>query len=280
LRSHGVTTMHTGHGPGSLISGQTMIVKTVGDEVEEAVIVPAAMVAATLGDDALIQGGRPPGTHAKMIAMLRAEFQKAKEYDAKLTTAKEDSKPSRDLRLETLARVLKGELPLLVTVNRAHDIVSALRLAKEFQIKLILDGASEAYLVVDQIKATNVPVIVHPTMQRAGGETENLSMETAATLRKAGIPIALQSGFEGYVPKTRVVLFEAAIAAANGLTFEEALGSITIDAARLLGVANRVGSLEPGKDADLALFDGDPFEYTSHVVKVIINGRVVSEETR
>lgn len=280
LRSHGVTTMHTGHGPGSLISGQTMIVKTVGDEVEEAVIVPAAMVAATLGDDALIQGGRPPGTHAKMIAMLRAEFQKAKEYDAKQAVAKEDSKPIRDLRLETLARVLKGELPLLVTVHRAHNIVSALRLAKEFQIKLILDGASEAYTVVDQIKAANVPVIVHPTMQRAGGETENLSLETAATLRKAGITIALQSGFEGYVPKTRVVLFEAAVAAANGLTFDEALGSITIDAARMLGIANRVGSLEAGKDADLALFDGDPFEYTSHVVKVIINGRVVSEETR
>lgn len=280
LRSHGVTTMHTGHGPGSLISGQTMIVKTVGNEVEEAVMVPTAMVAATLGNDGLIQGGRPPGTHAKMIAMLRAEFQKAKEYDAKQVAAKEDAKPSRDLRLETLVRVLKGELPLLVTVNRAHNIISALRLAKEFNFKLILDGAAEAYTVVDQIKAANVAVIVHPTMQRAGGETENLSMETAMTLRKAGIPTALQSGFEGYVPKTRVVLFEAALAAANGLTFDEALASITIDAARLLGIANRVGSLEVGKDADLALFDGDPFEYTSHVVKVIINGRVVSEETR
>ena len=280
LRSHGVTTMHTGHGPGSLISGQTMIVKTVGDEVERAVIVPAAMVAATLGGDALIQGGRPPGTHAKMIAMLRTEFQKAKEYDAKQTAAKEDSKPARDLRLETLALVLKGELPLLVTVNRAHNIVSALRLAKEFNFKLILDGAAEAYTVVEQIKAANVSVIVHPTMQRAGGETENLSMENAATLHKAGIPIALQSGFESYVPKTRVVLFEAAMAAANGLTFEEALGSVTIDAARLLGISRRVGSLETGKDADLALFDGDPFEHTSHVIKVIINGRIASEEVR
>ena len=280
LRSHGVTTMHTGHGPGSLISGQTMIVKTLGDEVEQAVIVPEAMVAATLGDDALIQGGRPPGTQAKMIAMLRAEFQKAKEYDAKQAAAKEDAKPARDLRLETLARVLKGELPLLVTVHRAHHIVSALRLAKEFNFKLVLDGAAEAYTVIDQIKAANVPIIVHPTMQRAGGQTENISMETAATLRKAGIPIALQSGFEGYVPKTRVILFEAALAAANGLTFEEALEAVTIGAARLLGVSNRVGSLEPGKDADLALFDGDPFEYGSHVTKVIINGRVASEQVR
>jgi imidazolonepropionase-like amidohydrolase len=117
-------------------------------------------------------------------------------------------------------------------------------------------------------------------MYRAAGETENLSMETAATLLKAGIPIALQSGFEGYVPKTRVVLFEAAVAAANGLTFDQALASVTIGAARIIGVANRVGSLEAGKDADLALFDGDPFEYTTHVTAVIINGQLVSETKR
>lgn len=280
LRGYGVTTMHTGHGPGALISGQTMIVKTIGDEVEQAVIVPAAMVAATLGDGALSDGTRAPGTHAKMIAMLRAEFQRAREYDAKQRAAKEDAKPARDLRLEALVRVLNRELPLLVTVHRAHNIASALRLAKEFNIKLILDGASEAYAVADQIKTAGVPVILHPTMSRAAGETENLSMETAARLRKMGIPFALQSGFEAYVPKTRVVLFEAAAAAANGLTFDEALASITIDAARLLGIATRTGSLEAGKDADLVLFDGDPFEYTSHVTTTIINGRVVSEETR
>ncbi|HYP54228.1 MAG TPA: amidohydrolase family protein, partial [Pyrinomonadaceae bacterium] len=194
--------------------------------------------------------------------------------------AKEGEKPARDLRMETLARVLRGELPLLVNVQRAHNIVSVLRLAKEFNIKVVLDGAAESYLVVEQIKAANVPVIVHPTMYRAGGETANLSMETAATLRRAGIQVALQSCFENYVPKTRVVLFEAGVAAANGLTFDEALASVTIDAARLLGVQRRVGSLEAGKDADLALFDGDPFEYATHVTAVIINGRVVSDTAR
>jgi imidazolonepropionase-like amidohydrolase len=152
-----------------------------------------------------------------------------------------------------------------------------LRLAQEFKLKVVLDCAAEAHQVVEQIKAAGVPVIVHPTMARAAGETENLSMETAATLRQAGIPIALQSGFEGYVPKTRVVLFEAAVAAANGLGFENALAAITIDAARMLGIDARVGSLQPGKDADLALFDGDPFEYTTRVAAVIIDGRVVSE---
>ena len=134
-----------------------------------------------------------------------------------------------------------------------------------------------ATMLLDEIKAAGVPVIVHPTMYRAFGETENLSFETASKLHKAGIPVALQSGYESYVPKTRVVLFEAAVAAANGLTFDQALATITIDAARILGVDGRVGSLEPGKDGDLALYDGDPFEYTSHCTGVIINGQVVSE---
>jgi imidazolonepropionase-like amidohydrolase len=280
LRGFGVTTVHTGHGPGALISGQTMVAKTWGENVDEAVVTPAAMVAATLGDGGRMEGGRAPGTHAKMFAMLRAELLKAQDYDRKQQAAKEGEKPTRDLRAEILARVLRRELPLLVTVHRAHNIVAALRLAKEFNLRMVLDGASESYLVAAQIKAAGVPVIVHPTMYRAAGETENLSMETAAVLRKAGVPIALQSGFEGYVPKTRVVLFEAAAAAANGLTFEEALAAVTIDAARLLGVESRVGSLEAGKDADLALFDGDPFEYTTHVTAVVIGGRVVSEEAR
>lgn len=280
VRGFGVTTIHTGHAPGNLISGQTMIVKTRGQTVDEAVIVPTAMVAATLGDAARGQQGKSPGTRAKMMAMLRAEFVKAREYAEKRARAEAGKRPPRDLHKDVLVRVLNKELPLLITAHRARDILSALRLAEEFDIRLVLDGAAEAYLVIDEIRQAGVPVIVHPTMARAFGERENLSMETAATLRHAGIPIALQSGYETYVPKTRVVLFEAAIAAANGLSFEEALASITIDAARILGIADRVGSLEPGKDGDLALFDGDPFEYTTHCIGVIIEGDIVSREAR
>ena len=164
--------------------------------------------------------------------------------------------------------------------SAAHDIASALRLAKEFDIKIWLDGAVEAYMLVDEIKAAGVPVIVHPTMTRAFGEHENLSFETASKLVKAGIPVAIQSGYEAYVPKTRVVLWEAAVAAANGLSFDQALRTITIDAAKILGIADRVGSLEVGKDGDVALYDGDPFEYTSHCVGTVIDGRVVSETVR
>jgi len=280
-RGYGVTTIHTGHAPGALISGQTMIAKTRGETVEEAAIEPLAMIAATLGDSARGRDNKAPGTRAKMAAMLRSELLEAQNYARKRDAADEDKQPARDLRLEALAKVLAGKIPLLVTAHRSRDILTALRIREELGgFPMVLDGAAEAYEVLDQIRAAGVPVLVHPTMYRAGGETENLSFETASRLRAAGIPFALQSGFEGYVPKSRLVLFEAAVAAANGLTFEQALATITIDAARLLGIAERVGSLEVGKDGDVALYDGDPFEYASHCVGVVIEGEVVSEERR
>lgn len=288
VRSFGVTTVNTGHAPTALISGQTMIVKTLGRETDEDVINPAAMTSVTLGINGLTvaegppgSGGpsaaKPPGTRAKAIAMLRADLIKAQEYAHKREAKDETKRPGRDLRLETLLRGLDGTQPFLVTVNRQQDIVAALRLAKEFKLKLILDGCADAPLVINEIKASGFPVIVHPTMQRSFGDMENLSVETAGKLHAAGIPIALQSSYEGYVPKTRVVLLEAAVAAANGLGFEPALASITIDAAKLLGISDRTGSLEKGKDADLALYDGDPFEYTSHCTGTIINGQVFAD---
>ncbi len=280
VRGFGVTTIHTGHAPGELISGQTMIVKTVGDSVEQALVLQPATVAATLGESAKKGDAKSPGTRGKMMALLRARLIQAQEYLKKSAGSTPDKKPDRDLGLEVLSRVLQREMPLLVTAQRAQDIANALRLAEEFQLKLILDGAAEASLVIDAIKATGVPVIVHPLMARASGEMENASFETAARLRRAGIRVVLQSGYESYVPKTRVVLFEAAIAAANGLSFEDALAAITIEAARILGIDQRVGSLAVGKDGDLALYDGDPFEYTTHCTGIVVSGKVVSTEAR
>ena len=131
--------------------------------------------------------------------------------------------------------------------------------------------------MLNEIKASGFPVVLHPTMARSNEDTENLSVETASKLQAAGIPFAIQSGYEGYVPKTRVVLFEAAVAAANGLGFENALASVTINAAKILGIADRTGSLAQGKDADLALYDGDPFEYTSHCTGTVINGQLFAD---
>lgn len=279
LRGYGITTLHTGHGPGILVSGQTMIVKTAGETVEEALVRPDVMVAATLGGLARETGaGKSPGTRAKAIAMLRSELVKAQQAWRKQEKKQDESTP--DLATRVWIEVLRGEKPLLVTVHRAHDILSAIRLGKEFNLRLVLAGVAEAFLVLDEIRASGYPVIVHPAMERARGETENLGFETAAKLKAAGIPFAFESGYESYVPKTRVVLFEAGVAAAHGLGFESALGALTVDAARLLGIADRVGSLEPGKDADLALYDGDPFEYTSHAIGVVINGRLVSDQAQ
>jgi imidazolonepropionase-like amidohydrolase len=273
LRTFGITTIHTGHGVGTLISGQTMIAKTIGQTAEEAVFVPESMIAATFGDGARTGAGKSPGTRSKMAAMLRTELIKAQEYVQKPSGA-------RDLRLEAFVSVVKREKPLLVTVHKAADILTVIRLGREFNLRLVLDGASDAHLILDEIKASGYPVILHPTMARAGGETENLSLETAARLKEKGIPFALQSGYESYVPKTRVVLWEAGVAAANGLGLDNALASITIDAAKILGVEKRVGSLEAGKDGDVAMFDGDPFEYTTHCIGVIIDGKLVSEKAR
>lgn len=275
LRSYGVTTIHTGHSPNALISGQTMIAKTSGDTIDEVVIVPKAMIAATLGPAAYGEGGKAPGTRPKEVAMLRSWLLKAQQYSAKMDDADADKRPDRDLRLEALAAVIRGETPLLITAQRTHDIITALRIRDEFDIRIVLDGAAESYLLLDEILNSEVPVILHPTMARHSGELENASFETAAILKKAFIPFALQSGYEGYVPKSRVVLFEAALSAAHGLALDEALEAITIDAARILGIDDRVGSLEPGKDADVVMFDGDPFEYGSHVTGVIIDGELV-----
>lgn len=288
VRGFGVTTIHTGPQPGELVPGQTMVIKTRGPTVDDGLLKATCMLTITLGEAGLSEDrGKSPGTRPKEVAMLRAELIKAKEYEQKRaraatrpsTNPAEDKTPARDLREEVFVRVVKKELPVLITAHRAQDILLALKLAKEFDLNMVLDGASEAYLLIDQIKAAGVPVLLHPTMFRSSGEAENLSMETASKLKAAGIPFAIQSAYEGYVPKTRVVLFEAALAASNGLKFDDALASITIDAAKILGVQDRVGSIEKGKDADIALFDGDPFEYTTHCTGTIIDGMIVSEKS-
>ncbi|MEC9048132.1 MAG: amidohydrolase family protein [Planctomycetota bacterium] len=269
VRGLGVTTLHTGHGPGALISGQTMVIKTHGRSVDADVVRPLAMVAVTLSDRGRSREGGAPGTRAKSVAMLREELLAARDYAARRAR---DDDAKLDLGLETLAKVLSKEVPLLVTAHRAHDLASALRVAEEFDVKVVLDGAAEAYLMLPRINEAGCWVLPHPAMARTRGDLENGTMELAKLLAGAGVPFALQSGYEAYVPKTRVVLWEAGISVMHGLAHERAMRALTIDAARMCGVSDRVGSLEVGKDADIALFDGDPFEYTTHCSGVVIDG--------
>lgn len=271
VNSKGMTTLHTGHGPGAVMSGQTMIVKTTGRTLDEALVDSTTMIAITLGPG-VRSNFSSPGTRSKSVAVLRQELIGAKDFAEKRAAGESQG---RDLKKEVLADLIDGKVKAMVSANTAGDIVTALRIQREFGFSMVLEGAAEAYLVLDEIKASGVPVILHPPMIRPFGEAKNSSFETAAKLQEAGIPFAFQSGYEGYVPKTRIARYEAAIAAANGLGMENALFATTLGAAQILGVDGRIGSLERGKDADLVLFDGDPFEYLTNVEAVIIDGKVV-----
>lgn len=271
LMEEGITTIHTGHGPGAVISGQTMIAKTSGSTVEESLVDSSTTLAITFGPS-VERNFDSPGTRAKAVAVLRQDLIKAQDY-ARKRAAGEDQ--PRDLKMEALADLLDGKITALMSAHTSHDIMTALRIQREFDFPMILEGASEAYLVLDEIKEADIPVVIHPLMIRPYGESKNANMETPEKLKEAGIPFAFQSGYEGYVPKTRVAKFEAAIAAANQLGFDHTLYALTLGAAEILGIDDRVGSLEEGKDADIVLYDGDPFEYVTHVEGVIINGEVV-----
>jgi imidazolonepropionase-like amidohydrolase len=276
VRDFGVTTMHTGHGIGALVSGQTMVVKTKPGKIDEVTLVPMEMLAMTIGSS--VEGNfTSPGTKAKQIAMIRSELLKAQAYMQKQNDKDTSKRPAIDLKYEALSKLLNGEVKALITVNSTNDIMNAIRLAKEFNFKLVIDGAAEAYRLIDEIKASKAEVILHCTMARNAGDMVNMTRESAAILTAANIQVSIETGYEGYVPKTHVLLFEAALAVTYGLPYEEGLKSITLNPAKLLGIDKRVGSIEQGKDADLVLFDGDPFEYLTKISKVMIDGQWVSK---
>lgn len=273
IRQYGVTTIHTGHGPGAVISGRTMIVKTTGDTPESALVEKDTAIAVTLGPG-IDNDFDSPGTRAKAVAMLRSALLEAQAYAEKLDS---DDPPGRDLEKEVMASVLNGDIAVMVTAHSVTDIAAALRLKREFDLKLWLDGVADAQLMIEEIREADVPVLLHAPRLRARRETKNAAFDTGVYLKEADIPFAYQTGYEGYVPKSRVLLFEVMIAVANGLSFEDALAAMTTSPAAILGIEDRVGSLKRGKDGDVVLFDGDPFEYTSHVCGVVIDGEMVSE---
>jgi imidazolonepropionase-like amidohydrolase len=284
VRRMGVTTAQVAPGEVNPIAGQAGIFKLAGENPETMAIRPLSAMVFNLGEapkEFYGEQKKAPSTRMGTAALIRQALLEAQQYAEKWAEweraeAKDEGKrPKRDLKLEALARVVTGEAPALFVAHRADDIMTALRLAEEYKLHLILSQATEGYLVREKIAKAGVPVLVGPTLERvASMETMNATLENAALLAEAGVAIAFSAGFEGYVPKNRVLLFEAAIAAVNGLGFDRALRAATIDAAKVLGIADRVGSLEPGKDADLVLFDGNPFEYTTHVEGVIVQGEI------
>jgi imidazolonepropionase-like amidohydrolase len=288
INSYGVTTIQVAPGLSNPIAGQAAIFKTRGQRsaamtAEQLSLTPVSALIFDLGESPKQAYGRrnkAPGTRMMTAEIIRKAFNDAHAYQKKWddwnkSDKKDPSKqPARDSKLEIISRVLQGEVPAIFNAYREDDIATALRIAKEFQLKPIISSATEAYLMRDVIKNSGAQVLAGPTLERlAALETMNATIENPALLADAGIPFALMTGYESYVPKNRVLLLEAGVAAANGLGFERALRACTIDGARILGVSDRVGSLEKGKDADLVLYDGDPFEYTTHVTAVLVDGK-------
>jgi len=280
LLSQGITVIQCSPGKEVPIAGQAGIFRTTGRSAEAmAIRFPSAMVFNLGEEPKRIFGSKrkSPATRMGTAAVIRSALQEALNSGAKRARAAADPEkdpPEGNPRAEALGPVLAGKIPAIFSARREDDIRTALRLAREFGLRPILDLATEGYLMAGDLAREGVPVIAAPTLERIGSlETMNASLENAAVLARAGVRLAIQSGFEGYVPKTRVVRFEAAVAAANGLGFEGALRAITLDAARILAIDDRFGSIEPGKAADLVLFDGDPFEPVTRVLRVLVDGR-------
>ena len=279
IRGFGVTTINSGPSPGQPVSGRTLLRSTAPDATP---LDADAFVVFTLGE-------RPKGRFSSegaasrmgSAALVRQALTDAQEYQRRRSMKGADQAP-KDLGLEALVDLLEGRRKAIVHAHRTHDIRTALRIADEFGIGIILAGAAEGWLMADELSEANVPVLVGPVMARSwrAGEQRNSNFENAARLTDAGVQVAFMGGYEGYVPKVRVVLWEGAIAGANGLGPERTLRALTLGAAEILGIDDQIGSVEVGKLADLVLYDGDPLEYTSHACLVVTGGEIVSNTCR
>ncbi len=278
LCREGVTVVHAVPGRANVIAGQTGIFRTSGRTAESMTLRFPAGLLVNLGEvPKSSYSNRPPTTRMGTAALLRTALMQARNHARKAAAAKsEDKRPPYNPKFEALNLALDGKVPVVFAAHRADDLCTALRLAKEFKLSPRLDLATEGYLVADCLAEAKAPVVVHPTMQRPGSmETYHSQLCNAAVLADRHIPLAIGTGFEAYVPKTRVLRHEAAMAMVNGLGYDRALRAITLDAARILGIDKDRGSIETGKIADLVLFDGDPFEHATHVTHTLVEGRVV-----
>lgn len=278
---HGVTAMCVLPGSANVIGGQGVVVHMYGNTVEEMIIKEAGGLKIAVGENpkrVYSNQKKMPSTRMATAALLRESLVKAQNYLDKLEKAKTDPEkaPERDLRMEVLAKVLKRELPVRAHAHRADDIMTALRIAKEFNLDISIEHCTEGHKIVNELKEAGVWAIVGPTLSnRSKVELKELSFNTLKTLYDAGIPVAITMDHPvvpvGYMPTV------AAHAVKAGLPYEEALKAITINPAKVLGIDAEYGSIEQGKMADLVLWSGDPLDVQSRVEKVFIHGQIVHE---
>jgi imidazolonepropionase-like amidohydrolase len=280
-REAGVTTAVTGPGSANVIGGQFAALKTCGRSVEDMILKdPIAMKAATGENPKTVYAEKKvtPTTRMAIASLFRETLTDAQEYQKDLDSKSEDKKPDRDIAMEALLPVLNRELTMKVHAHRADDILTALRLAKEFNIKITIDHCTEGYMITDVLKerleAQGAGIIIGPLLsERSKIELKNLSFKAPRILDEAGIDFAMMTDHP--VIPIQFLPVQAGLAVREGLCEETALKSITINAAKIVGIDERVGSLEAGKDADVAVFDAHPFDYRAHCVLTLINGKIV-----
>ncbi|MGE5613254.1 MAG: amidohydrolase [Bacillota bacterium] len=280
-REAGVTTVVTGPGSANVVGGQFAALKTYGRSVEDMLIrEPVAMKVAFGENPKTVYHERKqsPMTRMATAAILRESLIKAREYGRMLDEYERDKenndKPDYDMKMEALLRVLKGEIPVKAHAHRADDILTAIRVAKEFGLKITIEHCTEGHLITDILKEMNVSVITGPFLtDRSKIELRNQSAKAPGIISRAGIKTAIMTDH----PCTPIQYLPlcAAVAVKEGMDEQEALKAITINAAEITGIDDRVGSLEPGKDADIIIMDGHPLELKSRVLYTIINGQVV-----
>lgn len=282
----GVTTCVTGPGSANVIGGQFVAIKTHGDSVEDMVLrFPVAVKAAFGENPKRVYDGKnqTPSTRMATAALMRKALIEAQEYNEKLEKGKADPEkmPERNLGKEILARVIRRELPMKIHAHRADDILTAIRICREFKLRYTLDHCTEGYLITDKLKEALGEdcegIIVGPLLtDRSKIELKNLSFKAPKVLEQEGIEYAMMTDHpvtpEQYLPIC------TAVAVREGASEEGALKAITINAAKITGIADRVGSIEVGKDADIAVFSGHPFDFRSRCVLTLVNGKVAHEE--
>jgi imidazolonepropionase-like amidohydrolase len=280
-REAGITTVVTGPGSANVIGGQFAALKTYGRSVDDMLLKSPVAMKVAFGENPKAvyhEKRQTPTTRMATAAILRESLIKAREYKQLLDDYERDSenndKPDYDIKLDALMKVLNGQLMVKAHAHRADDILTALRIAKEFGLKMTIEHCTEGHLITDILKERNVSVISGPFLtDRSKIELRNQSPKTPGILSKAGIKVAIMTDH----PCTPVQYLPlcAAVAVKEGMDDKEALKAITINAAEITGIDDRVGSLEVGKDADIIITDGEPLELKTKVLYTIINGQVV-----
>lgn len=274
----GITTVMTGPGSANVVCGQFVAMKTKGTSIDQMIVLePAAMKVAFGENPKRVYSNKKqmPSTRMGTAAVLRETLTKAKNYKTKKEKAAEKGENfDIDFKMEALLPVLEKKMPLKAHAHRADDIFTALRVAREFDLDITLDHCTEGHLISDYIKEAGVPAIVGPSLMfRTKIETKNKSFKTLGILAEKGIKTAITTDHP--VIPIQYLPICAGFAVKEGLSLEEGLKAITINAAEICNIADRVGSLEAGKDADIAIFDGNPMEVFTNTLYTIIDGKVV-----